>query len=577
MRDAGRWGRTTTAGRAAALAVLLGVLAAPGAQAALPQQSGLVDLATGANVRFDSPAADAGAGGSLDGAGDVNGDGFDDVIIGAQTADPSGRSDAGSAFVIFGGPSPPTAALGALGDRGFRIDGAVAGDRLGADVSAAGDVNGDGRDDLLVGAYAADGFRGRAYVVFGKADAAPVDTGALGSGGFRIDGQATEDWLGLALAGGRDVNGDGRDDIVVGARRADNNGRASSGSAYVIFGRSATTTIDAAALGSAGFRIDGPAPSANGAAASAVALPGDMNGDGRSEVAVGVPFLSAAGSAYVVFGKASTAVVDLAAVGAAGYRISGATGDNLGIGLASPGDVNGDGRADLALNAILADNNGRTDSGSVYVLHGKADASTVTLSTFVADEAGLRIDGGVGDPQAGRTIAAPGDVNGDGRGDLVLGTFQADLPGRANAGLAYVVHGTGATGTQDLATLGAGGYVVHGAVADGYLEPVAGAGDLNGDSRPDILLAAPSAGNRRDRLRPLRLRARGPRLRPGLALRRRSARRSPRWCRASCAAPGRRRSACSRRSPPASRSTRRPARSPARPLPRSPRHRSRSR
>ena len=490
---------TTTPGRttslcAAALTLILVALAAPGARAALPQQSGLADLATAANVRFDSPSAGADAGGALAAAGDVNGDGFGDVIIGAQTADPASRSDAGSAFVVFGGPNPANAALGALGAGGFRIDGAVAGDRLGVGVARAGDVNGDGRDDLIVGAYAADSYRGRAYVVFGKADPGTVDTAALGTAGFQIDGQATNDWLGVAVAGGRDVNGDGRSDVVVGARRADNNARAASGSAYVIFGRSATTTIDTGALGAAGFRIDGPAATVNGGAAASLQLPGDMNGDGRSEVAVGVPGLTTAGSAYVVFGKASTAAVDLLAPGGAGYRINGVAGDNLGNGLASPGDVNGDGRADLALNAILADNNGRTDSGSVYVLHGKADTSTVSLSTFIADAAGLRIDGPADVKQAGRAIAAPGDVNGDGRADLLLSTYQSTVPGRANAGLAYVVYGTGATGAQDLGALGAGGYVVYGAVADGYLEPVAGAGDINGDTRPDVLFGAPSAG-----------------------------------------------------------------------------------
>lgn len=493
MRMQERWGRTMTRGGAAVCAVVLSGLLATGAQAALPQQGPVVDLLTQANATFTGPTG-ADAGGSLDGAGDVNGDGIDDMIIGAQTANPASRADAGSAYVVFGSASPANAELESLGTRGFRIDGAVAGDRLGSTVTSAGDVNGDGRDDLLVGAYAADAYRGRAYVVFGKADSATVDTAALGGQGFQIDGQATNDWLGLSLAGGRDVNGDGRDDVVVGAYRADNNGRAASGSAYVIFGRSATTTISTASLGSAGYRIDGPASSLNGAAADAVALPGDMNGDGRSEVVVGVPFLSAAGSAYVVFGKASTTAVDLAAVGSAGYKINGAAGDNIGIGMTSPGDTNGDGRADIVLNAILADNNGRTDSGSTYILRGKADTTAVNLSTFVADGAGLRLDGATATHQAGRTVAAPGDVNGDGRGDLVLGTYQNDVPGRPSAGIAYVVFGTGATGAQDLGTLGAGGYEIQGAVANGYLEPVAAAGDINGDGRRDILLSAPGAG-----------------------------------------------------------------------------------
>lgn len=479
--------------RIGVLAVVLAGTLAGNADAALPQQSGLVDLATGANARFTTTESNAQVGQVMTAAGDVNGDGIDDALIGSSGSSPLGRTDAGSAFVVFGSPDLPDASLTALGTRGFRINGATAGDRFGTNIAGAGDVNGDGLDDLLVGAYASDGYRGRAYVIFGKRDGATVDTAALGAGGFRIDGQATEDWLGGAVAGGHDVNGDGRDDIVVGAWRADNNSRSRSGSAYVIFGRSATTTIDAANLGAAGYRIDGPVATANGGVANQVAMPGDMTGDGRSEVVIGAASLSAAGSAYVVFGKASTDAIDLA-FPVSGYKITGAAGENLGSGLAEPGDWNRDGRADLALTANLADNNGRTDSGSTYVLYGKATSTDQAMSAF-GPTMGLRVDGALAGKQTGRRIATPGDVNGDGRDDLLLSTYQLDPPGRTNAGTAYVVYGTGASGTLDLAALPAsGGSTIQGAVANGYLEPIGAAGDLNGDGHPDMLLGAPGAG-----------------------------------------------------------------------------------
>lgn len=493
MRSARRQGRRGRWMGMTLTAVVLGAALAAPAQAALPQQSGLVDLATGANVRFTTTEGNTYAGDEIASAGDVNGDGIDDALIGASGASPAGRSGAGSAFVVFGGADPPNATLSALGGRGFRINGATAGDSFGSAVAPAGDVNGDGLDDVVAGAYASDGYRGRAYVIFGKRDTATVDLAALGTGGFRIDGQATEDWLGGGVAGGRDVNGDGRDDIVVGAYRADNNSRASSGSLYVIFGRTATTTIDAASLGSAGYRIDGPLTTPNGALGLSVALTGDMNGDGRPEVLAGASSLSVAGAAFVVFGKASTTAVDLAALGSAGYRINGAAGDGFGTGTAAPGDWNGDGRADLVVAANVADNNGRTNSGSTYVLYGKADTATQSLSGFNASM-GLRIDGALADKQTGRAVAAPGDVNGDGRGDLLLGTYALDPPGRANAGTAYVVYGTGASGTQDLAALPAsGGYTIYGARADGYMDAVGAAGDLNADGRPDLLLGAGNA------------------------------------------------------------------------------------
>ena len=127
-----------------------------------------------------------------------------------------------------------------LGARGFRIDGAAANNFAGFSVAGAGDVNGDGIDDVIVGAYqAANNSRttsGSAYVVYGGATPAGVDLASLGARGFRIDGAVTGDQAGFSVAGAGDVNGDGVDDVIVGADLADNNGRSGSGSAYLVAG-----------------------------------------------------------------------------------------------------------------------------------------------------------------------------------------------------------------------------------------------------------------------------------------------------------------------------------------------------
>src|SRR4051794_36169745 len=115
-------------------------------------------------------------------------------------------------------PGSPTA-VDLSRDAKLRVDGAGRGDHAGYAVAGAGDVNGDGRADVVIGADLADpggASSGAAYVVFGPIDAGSVDLGALGQGGFRIDGAAAGDQAGGAVAGAGDVNGDGRDDVIVG-------------------------------------------------------------------------------------------------------------------------------------------------------------------------------------------------------------------------------------------------------------------------------------------------------------------------------------------------------------------------
>ena len=481
------------------LALVALVAAGAAAQSlTLPQQRGDVDLASQANIVIRGALGGDQAGNSVAAAGDVNGDGLSDIVVGAPGADNNARRDSGSAYVVFGQALPAQIDLATLGSGGLRIDGAAAGHRAGRSVAGAGDVNGDGRTDVIVGAHGADALgranSGAAYIVFGTASSATVDLASLGSRGVRIDGAAASERAGWTVAPAGDVNGDGRPDVLVGAFFADHNQRQSSGSAYVVFA-SSTPSVDLAMLGDRGFRIDGAAP--RDFAAEAIAPAGDLNADGKGDVLVGATFADnngrdGSGSAYVVFGKSSLEPVDLAALGDRGIRIDGAgAGDGVGAAVAG-GDVNADGRPDVVVGAPFADTNARQGSGSAYVLVDIGSSPTADLATL--GDRGLRIDGAGVLDLAGAAIALAGDTNGDARPDAVLGAAGADVNGRPDSGSAHVVSLAGTSQTIDLAALAGAGFRIGGAGAeDAAGTAVAGPGDVNGDARADVIVGAPFA------------------------------------------------------------------------------------
>jgi len=442
---------------------------------------------------INGQAANDNSGFSVAGAGDVNGDGLGDLIVGANFSDNlTGRS-----YVVFGksNGTPIDLAAVAAGTGGFVIRGECANSRSGASVAGAGDINGDGLSDLIVGAYGGSSTTpgGRSYVVFGKSSGTAVDLSAVtaGTGGFVINGQSLGDFNGRSVSGAGDVNGDGLGDLLVGADGGDTGLGAGlaghdAGRSYVVFGKSGGTAVDLSAGGGGDGRLRDQRPMCvrrerpqrlRRGRRQRRRLERFDRGANLSDPAA----RSDAGRSYVVFGKSSGSPVNLSAVatGTGGFVINGeSTGDLSGRSVAGAGDVNGDGLSDLIVGASF------NDSAVSYVVFGKSSGAAVDLSAVAAGSGGFAINGqGFGFSGA---VACAGDVNGDGLSDLIVGT-----PG---IGQTYVVFGKSDGAAVELSAVaaGTGGFVINSQdLFDSSGSSVAGAGDVNGDGLSDLIVGAP--------------------------------------------------------------------------------------
>ena len=451
-------------------------------------------------------------------AGDVNGDGIDDLLIGARGAGPNGKNAAGTSYVVFGTSGVDTGGTLELstldGSNGFVINGKAANDFSGASVSAAGDVNDDGVDDLLIGAPGADpngSVSGASYVVFGAngvGNSGTVELSGLdGDNGFVINGvtggnvaeNVVGERSGIRVSAAGDVNGDGVDDILIGAVDF----------SYVVFGASdvgSGGTVELSSLdGSNGFVLGTTGDDISGVVVNTA---GDINDDGFDDLLIGDsgadPNGNNSGAIYVVFGASSVGsggTVNLSALdGNNGFVFNGASANDIsGTTVSAAGDVNDDGVDDLLIGTKLADDFDFLDTGGSYVVFGTSGlgaSGTVELSALDGSNGFVLIGSEPTrneDESSAHFVSAAGDVNGDGIDDLLNAAVISNFNGYTSEINSYVVFGDselGSSGSLKLNELdGSDGFKINGVPTSFYSGiSVSAVGDINSDGFDDLLL-----------------------------------------------------------------------------------------
>lgn len=418
------------------------------------------DLPPGETVVFEGVSPGS-AGESVAGAGDVDGDGYDDLLIGSGN---DLDNPDGAAFLVLGSEAPVSMSLSSS-DATFTAE--AADQWAGSDVAGVGDVDGDGFDDMLVGAALNAEEVGAAYLILGGADVASI---GLGSADVKFTGASTGSWFGAGVSGAGDVNADGHADLLISAWGYYNpyagQTRKTAGS-YLFLGGSLPGAVSGAdAYGSypsSGFEAD-------------AAGVGDVNADGFDDFLVGV---AAEEVAYLVLGGASPA----AAVADVDVRYANKVSDLVSFGdvVSGAGDVNGDGYADMLIEAPSSgDFGGR---GAVVLILGGAAPVDMDATEAAAEYTG---SGG----EVLRSIAPAGDRDLDGFDDVLVGAGSngTSTTGGYDQGVAYVFRGSAApvsAVTSDVGRM----YVGDGS-AEAFGSSVALAGDANADGYPDLLIGA---------------------------------------------------------------------------------------
>lgn len=370
---------------------------------------------------------------SVSSAGDLNGDGIGDFMIGAPRADVGPFNDAGKVYFYSGADGSETS-----------LNGVGSGSLFGWSIAALGDITGDGFGEVLIGAYASDAggasSTGAAFVF------SPPNTTPL----YSWTGSAANENFGQSVSAAGDVNGDGIMDILIGAPGAHLIGGGDPGSAFVYSGANGAflRRINGSTSGDKfGYSVSGG---------------GDLNGDGFGDLIVGQPSYSSSQGAVHAYSGATGSLL---------WQKTGAnTGDSLGFSVSNAGDVNADGFDDVIAGTPSPANGALTGAGFAIVYSGATGAEIHHWF------------GNKGWDGLGVSVAGAGDVDGDGFDDLIVGASGYDIFGVSNAApSAYLYSGRDGNRMQNWH---------EGVNDDGFGISVASAGDIDGDGLPEVLVGS---------------------------------------------------------------------------------------
>jgi len=446
---------------------------------------------------------------SVAAAGDVNGDGYADILISALNNN-SGGHDAGATYLLLGSPGLLASGSVSLADADYVFIGENEDDLSGVTVAGAGDVDGDGLDDILVGAYGnsdAGLSAGKAYLLLGASiPAMPVDSDgqiSLSDSDYAFVGENSGDTAGAAVAGAGDVDGDGLDDILIGAPENGDAG-ASAGKVYLVLAAhlSAMTADADGNIGLSGSDYAFVGENEDDSVGWAVAGVGDVDGDGLGDILFGASgnddAALDAGKSYLVLGASLASLVadtdGNIGLSQADYGFVGeAASDWSGYSLSGAGDVDGDGLDDILIGAFASD----FLTGKAYlILAGGLSALTEDADGNIGlSQADYRLVGDGAQEFAGYSVSGAGDVDGDGLDDILIGcpSFN-DIALRAGRACLFLGSSL-ATITPDIygnIFLAHADYFFNGEAASDYAGfSVSGAGDVDGDGWDEVLIGAP--------------------------------------------------------------------------------------